>query len=97
MRKNLEHDPVRVVEVKGEKSCLRRTTSTNITSMACVNADSGRMPQMFVVKEKTTRSLYGFNTTVARKGSKLGWRKNGSIDDLEKDGLMTFFSGALWP
>lgn len=80
--KNFEHEPVKVVAAKGE-SCLSRTSSksTNITVMACVNAAGERMPPMFVVKGKTCKSLYGFNTEVAPKGSRWAFQSNGWMDD----------------
>ncbi|XP_045210605.2 jerky protein homolog-like [Mercenaria mercenaria] len=83
MGKNFEHDPVRVVAEKGEKNCLSRTSSksTNITVMTCVNASGRRMPPMFVVKGKTSRSLYGFNTSAAPIGTRWAWQKNGWMDD----------------
>lgn len=82
MAKNFEHNPVRVVAEKGT-SCLSRTSSksTNITVMACVSASGRRMPPMFVVKGKTSRSLYGFNTEAAPPSSTWLYQKNGWMDD----------------
>jgi hypothetical protein len=39
------------------------------------------MPPMFVVKGKTARSVYGFNTKVAPEGSRWCWQPNGWMDD----------------
>lgn len=83
MGKNFEHDPVKAVAAKGEKNLHRRTCSrsTNITIMACVNAAGVQMPPMFVVKGKTPKSLYRFNTQVAPQGSMWTFQTNGWMDD----------------
>ncbi|MES9881787.1 MAG: helix-turn-helix domain-containing protein [Sedimenticola sp.] len=83
MGKSFEHDPVRIVTEKGERNCLARTSSrsTNITVMACVNAVGRRMPPMFIVKGKTSKSLHGFNTTEAPIGSRWYYQDNGWMTD----------------
>lgn len=58
-----EDPPVRVIADKTS------TNRTNITIMACVNATGMNMPPMFIVKEKTSASLHGFNTEAAPTGS----------------------------
>ncbi|XP_045169801.2 uncharacterized protein LOC123532438 [Mercenaria mercenaria] len=82
MGKSFEHDPVRVVSQKGV-NCVTRTSSrsTNITVMACVNANGKRLPPMFVVKGKSSKSLHGFNTENAPAGSRWFYQKNGWMDD----------------
>lgn len=82
MGKIFEHSPVQVIAEKGQ-NCLGRTSSksTNITIMACVNASGKRIPPMFVVKGKTSRSLHGFNTAMAPTGSRWAFQKNGWMDD----------------
>ena len=82
MAKNFEHNPGKVVGQKGE-SCIFRTSSksSNITVMACVNAAGEKMPPMFVVKGKTSRSLHGFNTIAAPEGSKWDYQVNGWMND----------------
>ena len=49
--------------------------------MACVNAAGEKMPPMFVVKGKTSRSLHGFNTIAALEGSKWDYQVNGWMND----------------
>lgn len=65
--KQLEHTPVRVVAAKGTKNVVGRTSNdrSHITIMACVNAAGGRMPPMVIVKGKTAKSLFGYNTAAA--------------------------------
>ena len=77
--KNFEHQPVKVIAAKGEKSVVGRTSasSCNITIMACVNAAGRTMPPQFVVKGKTSKSLHGFNTSAAPVGTKWFIQKNG--------------------
>jgi hypothetical protein len=63
--KIFEHQPVKVIAAKEEKSVVGRTSasSSNITIMACVNAAGRTMPPLFVAtKGKTSKSLHGFNT-----------------------------------
>jgi transposase len=62
--KQMGHNPVNVVALKGTKSVVSRTSNdrTNITIMACVNASGTAMPPMMIVKGKTTKFLYGYNT-----------------------------------
>ena len=52
--KNFEHQPVKVIAAKEEKSVIGRTSasSSNITIMACVNAAGRTIPPLFVVKGK---------------------------------------------
>ena len=49
--------------------------------MACVNAVDERMPPMFVLKGKTSKSLHGRNTECALKGSRWAFQTNGWMDD----------------
>ncbi|XP_069131674.1 tigger transposable element-derived protein 1-like [Argopecten irradians] len=65
--KQLTHTPVRVIAAKGSKSVVGRTANdrTNITIMATVNAKGDAMPPMIIVKGKTKKSLYGYNTAAA--------------------------------
>ncbi|XP_062596590.1 uncharacterized protein LOC134258049 [Saccostrea cucullata] len=69
--KQLEHSPVNVVARKGTKNVVGRTSTdrSNITIMACVNASGEKMPPMLVVKGKTKKSLYGYNTAEAPENS----------------------------
>ena len=70
--KNFEHQPVKIIATKGEKSVVGRTSasSSNITIMARVNAAGRTMPPLFDVKGKTSKSLHGFNTSAAPVGTK---------------------------
>ena len=81
--KQFEHDPVKKIAQRGSRSVLGRTTSnrTNITIMACVNAVGDRMPPMFIVKGKTSRSLHGFNTEAAPAGSNWAFQDKGWMTD----------------
>ncbi|MES9884670.1 MAG: helix-turn-helix domain-containing protein [Sedimenticola sp.] len=80
---NFEHSPVKVVAQKGDRNVVSKTTSksSNITVMACVNAEGNSMPPMFVTKGKTNRCLHGFNTNEAPKGSVWTFQKNGWMND----------------
>lgn len=77
--KNFEHDPIKIVASKGVRNVCGRTSnkSTNITIMACVNAAGTAMPPMFVVKGKTPRSLYSFNTQAAPANTKWSYQEKG--------------------
>jgi transposase-like protein len=81
--KQFEHQPVRVLAEKGSKSVVGRTSPgrTNITIMACVSAKGKSMSPLLIVKGKTPRSLYGFNTTAAPAGSKWHFQTNGWMTD----------------
>ena len=82
--KLFEHQPVKVIAAKGEKSVVGRTSanSSNITIMACVNAAGRTMPPLFVAtKGKTSKSLHGFNTSAAPVGTKWFMQKNGWMTD----------------
>nr|XP_011443131.2 jerky protein homolog [Crassostrea gigas] len=81
--KQFEHDPVRVIAEKGSKSVVGRTSPgrTNITVMACVNAAGEKMSPLLIVKGKTPRSLFGFNTTAAPPGTKWHYQANGWMSD----------------
>ncbi|XP_033755670.1 jerky protein homolog-like [Pecten maximus] len=65
--KQFMHTPVRVIAQKGSKNVVGRTGNdrTNITIMATVNAKGDTMPPMIIVKGKTKKSLYGYNTAEA--------------------------------
>ena len=62
--KQLEHTPVQVVAKKGSRNVVGRTSNdrSNITIMACANAKGEKMPPMLIVKGKTSKSLFGYNT-----------------------------------
>ena len=82
--KIFEHQPVKVIAAKEEKSVVGRTSasSSNITIMACVNAAGRTMPPLFVAtKGKTSKSLHGFNTSAAPVGTKWFMQKNGWMTD----------------
>jgi hypothetical protein len=82
--KNFEHQPVKVIAAKEEKSIIGRTSasSSNITIMACVNAAGRTMPPLFVAtKGKTSKSLHSFNTSAAPVGTKWFMQKNGWMTD----------------
>ncbi|XP_045181703.2 tigger transposable element-derived protein 6-like [Mercenaria mercenaria] len=81
--KNFEHNPIKVVSGIGAKNVCGRTSSksTNITIMACVNAAGKAMPPMFIVKGKTPRSLYSFNTQAAPPGTKWSYQEKGWMTD----------------
>lgn len=81
--KNFEHDPIKIVASKGVRNVCGRTSnkSTNITIMACVNAAGTAMPPMFVVKGKTPRSLYSFNTQAAPANTKWSYQEKGWMTD----------------
>lgn len=76
--KQFEHNPVRVVARKGSKNLPGRTSNqrTNTTLVACVNASGQAMPTLIIVKGKTKRSLYSWNTTAAPKCSKWVFQEN---------------------
>lgn len=80
---NFEHSPVSVVAEKGERSVTSKTSnrSTNLTAMACVNANGDRMPPMLIVKGKTHRCLHTFNTAEAPEGTVWTYQKSGWITD----------------
>ena len=65
--KQLEHTPARVVALKGTRNVVGRTSNdrSHITIMACVNAAGERMPPRVIVKGKTSKSLFGYNTAAA--------------------------------
>lgn len=69
--KQLEHTPVNVIARRGSKSVVGRTGNdrSNITIMACVNATGDSMPPMLIVKGKTKKSLFGFNTAESPQNS----------------------------
>lgn len=71
--KQLEHTPVNVIIIasRGSKSVVGRTGNdrSNITIMACVNATGDSMPPMLIVKGKTKKSLFGFNTAESPQNS----------------------------
>lgn len=69
--KQLEHTPVNVIASRGSKSVVGRTGNarSNITIMACVNATGDSMPPMLIVKGKTKKSLFGFNTAESPQNS----------------------------
>lgn len=58
---------------------------TNITVMACVNAE--KMSPFLIVKGKTPMymSLFDFNTTAAPRGSKWHYYANGWMSDEKGD------------
>lgn len=81
--RNFEHTPVRVIAEKGARNVVGRTSNnrTNITIMACVNAEGKSMSPMFIAKGKTSASVHGFNTNAAPTGTKWAWQENGWIND----------------
>jgi hypothetical protein len=80
---NMEHSPVRVYAEKGDRSVVSKVSSksSNITVMACVNANGRRMPPMLITKGKTTRSIMGFRTEDAPEGSVWTFQNKGWISD----------------
>ena len=81
--KSFEHDPVKVIAEKGAINVRGRTSamSTHLTIVACVNAAGERMSPLLVVKGKTERSVFGFNTREAPSGTMWYFQKNGWMDD----------------
>ena len=77
--KIFEHQPVKVIAAKEEKSVVGRTSasSSNITIMACVNAAGQTMPPLFVAKGKTSKS----KSKAAPVGTKWFMQKNGWMTD----------------
>lgn len=69
--KHLEHNPVSVIARRGTRSVVGRTSNdrSNVTIMACVNAAGAAMPPMLIVKGKTKKSLFGYNTAASPKDS----------------------------
>ncbi|KAK3104222.1 hypothetical protein FSP39_025431 [Pinctada imbricata] len=65
--KQFQHNPVNVIAQKGARGIVSRTSDdrTNTTMMVCANAAGQFMPPMMIVKGKTSKSLYGFNTAEA--------------------------------
>ncbi|XP_060600129.1 uncharacterized protein LOC132753652 [Ruditapes philippinarum] len=76
--KQFEHNPVRVVARKGVKNLPGRTSNqrTNTTILACVSASGQAMPPLMIVKGKTQRSLYSWNTAAAPQGTKWSFQEN---------------------
>ena len=62
--KQLEHTHVQVVAKKDSRNILGRTSNerSNITIMACAISNGDKMPPMLIVKGKTSKSLFGYNT-----------------------------------
>lgn len=81
--KQLEHNPINVVARKGSRSVVGRTSTdrSNISIMACVNAAGIVMPPMVIVKGKTHRSLYGFNTKDAPQNTIWTFSKKAWMED----------------
>ena len=75
--KSFEHDPVKVIAEKGARNVRGRTSamSTHLTIVACVNAAGERMSPLLVVKGKTERSVFGFNTTREAPSGTMGFPK----------------------
>ena len=55
--------------------------STHVTIVASVNAAGERMSPLLVVKGKTERSVFGFNTREAPSGTMWDFQENGWMDD----------------
>ncbi|VDH90293.1 Hypothetical predicted protein [Mytilus galloprovincialis] len=81
--KSFEHNPVKVVAEKGAKNVPGRTSaiSTHVTIVACVNAMGDKMSPLLVVKGKTERSIFGFNTQEAPSGTMWDYQESGWMDD----------------
>lgn len=81
--KQFEHDPVKIIAPKGARLLVGRTTAnrTNVRIMVCASAVGQVMQFMFVVKGKTSRSLYGFNTEAAPEESMWTFQDKGWMND----------------
>ena len=81
--KQFQHTPVKVVAKKGSRGVVGRTSDdrSNITLMACGNAAGNFMPPMLIVKGKTSKSLYGYNTAEAPDGTAWTFQENAWINE----------------
>ncbi|KAL5015325.1 hypothetical protein ScPMuIL_009595 [Solemya velum] len=81
--KQLEHTPVCVIARKGAKNVVGRTGNdrSNITIMACVNAAGIKMPPMLIVKGKTSKSLFGYNTADAPENTVWTYQAKAWMDE----------------
>jgi hypothetical protein len=81
--KSFEHDPVKVIAEKGARKVPGRTSAmtTHVTIVACVKAADERMSPLLVIKAKTERSVFGFNTREAPNGTMWDFQENGWMDD----------------
>ena len=81
--KSFKHDPVKVIAEKGANNVPGRTSamSTHVTIVACVNAAGERMSTLLVVRCKTERSVFSFNTREAPSGTMWDFEENGRMDD----------------
>jgi hypothetical protein len=62
---------VKVIAEKGANNVPGHTSamSTHVTIVACVNAAGERMSPLLVVRGKTERSVFSFNTREAPSGT----------------------------
>ncbi|XP_047141459.1 uncharacterized protein LOC124816347 [Hydra vulgaris] len=75
----LDVKPRKVVARKGTKNLHSRTSGNreSITVIACVNVKGIFISPQVIVKGKTSRSLWGFNTEFATPGTKRSWSDSG--------------------
>ena len=80
---SMEHSPQSVIArrgvntVPGRVSCSRE----NVTVIACINAAGTTMPPMIIVKGKTHRSLWAYNTQDGPAGAIWTWQQKAWTED----------------
>lgn len=80
----LEHKPVSVVARKGAKVIPGRVSSSrdNITVVGCGNANGKVMPPLIIVKGKTHKSLYAYDTSKGPAGTEWTYQQKAWTEDV---------------
>ena len=81
---HLEHTPQNVVSRKGAKQVPGRVSCNreNITVIACVSASGHTMPPTFIVKGKTHKALWSFQTEDGPPGATWTWQEKAWTEDV---------------
>lgn len=80
----LAHKPSKVLGPTGVKNIPGRVGNCrdNVSVLACINAAGGEVPPMFIVKGKTYKSLYAYNTTEGVPGGIYTYQEKAWMEDV---------------
>ncbi|XP_033725141.1 jerky protein homolog-like [Pecten maximus] len=81
---SLEHKPTSVIARKGSRSIPGRVSNSreNITIVAAINADGGKIPPLVIVKGKTDRSMQAYGTDEGPDGAIYTFQSNAWMEDV---------------
>ena len=78
----LEHKPVSVVVRKGAKVIPGRVSSSQDTVVGCSNANGKVMPPLIILKGKTHKSLYAYDTSKGPAGTEWTYQQKAWTEDV---------------